>query len=144
MERQATLMDSTEELVTRAKKGDRGAFDALVDRFHVRLGAFVDSRLGDHLRSKVGVEDVLQDAYLRAFQSIGSFSWKGEQSFYAWLTSIAEHVIFYDVQKYRHDRAPIKKDLASAAPSPSKVTRRRERFERLRNALSSLIPITNR
>ena len=96
-------MDTTEALFTDAQNGDRAAFDARVDRFHGPLQAFVESRLGDHVRAKAGVEDVLQDTYLRAFQSIGSIRWKGEQSFYSYLASTAEHVILYTVQKYRRD-----------------------------------------
>lgn len=138
MDIQMAFRDSTEDLVYRAKDGDRAAFDVLVERFHERLRGFVDSRLGEHLRPKVDVDDILQDAYVRALESLDGFSWKDEQSFYSWLRGIAEHVVLYAAQKYRREEAPIKSAPAAGDPSPSRARRREERFERLQAALTGL------
>ncbi len=138
MDNQMALRDSTETLVSRAKGGDRAAFDALLERFHERLRVFVDSRLGERLRRRIGVEDILQEVSIRALQSLGRFSWKDEQSFHAWLRGIAEHVILHAAQKHRREVAPIESAPPAGDPSPSRTLRREERFERLQDALLSL------
>ncbi len=138
MDIQMALRESTEKLVYRAKDGDRAAFDVLVERFHERLRVFVDSRLGEHLRPRVGVDDILQDAFIRAFESLDGFCWKDEQSFFSWLRGIAEHVVLYAAQKYRRESAPIKDSPPAGDPTPSRTRRREERFERLRTALTGL------
>ena len=71
------------ELVERAKAGDDAAFGILVDRYqHVVVRA---------VRAVVGpsddAEDVAQEAFLRAFRSIGGF--RGESSVKTWLLAIA-------------------------------------------------------
>ena len=138
MEGQVVPRDSTGNLVRKAKLGDRAAFDALVERHRARLEAFIDPRLGRQLRPKIGVEDVLQDTFLRAFRSLDRFSMKDEESLCRWLCGIAEHVILYAAQKYQHERTPIHRDLPGGDPSPTKMARRNERFERLRGALADL------
>ena len=50
--------DSPQILVKRAQKGERDAFDALVLAYKQELGKHARTRIGDHLRSKVEVEDI--------------------------------------------------------------------------------------
>jgi RNA polymerase sigma-70 factor (ECF subfamily) len=71
-------------LASAAKRGDRRAFDALVAIHETPLRGFVTRRLASHL-----VDDVLQDIWLAAWNSIGSF--KGRSRFKAWLYQIAVH-----------------------------------------------------
>ena len=90
------IMESNEHsevLVDRAQEGDRSAFEQLVEANRARLEALIRSRLGQHLRSEVEVEDVNQETLLQAFSSIARFRWQGEQSFVRWLGGIAENVI---------------------------------------------------
>jgi len=71
------------ELVRRAQRGERGAFDLLVLRYQHRVIKLV-ARL---LRDPVEAEDVAQEAFVKAYRALGSF--RGDSAFYTWLYRIA-------------------------------------------------------
>lgn len=131
--------DSFEYQIAQAKQGDRSAFDAVAAGYRGRLIAFINKRLGQALRQRIEPEDVVQDALLRAYESIDRFEWRGPNSLFSWLASIAELRI-RDLSRaaQRRPQLPLEIDPAADAISPSKHLRREERFERLDNALNSL------
>jgi RNA polymerase sigma-70 factor (ECF subfamily) len=137
MEAMATE-NPTQELVEKAQAGDRVAFDDLVLRFQGRLGKQVRSRMGSRLAAKTTPEDIVQDAFAVAFETIEKFSWRGEESFYRWLGSIAEHLIWSSSQKKAWGEISLTRDVSARGASPSKHVRRDERFDRLEKALESL------
>jgi len=51
--------ESIQDLVNRAQSGDREALEALLARFNERLETRVRSRMGEHLKQRVEVRDVL-------------------------------------------------------------------------------------
>ena len=71
------------ELVRRAQRGERGAFDLLVLRYQHKVIKLV-ARL---LRDQAEAEDVAQDAFVKAYRALGSF--RGDSAFYTWLYRIA-------------------------------------------------------
>jgi len=71
------------ELVRRAQKGERGAFDLLVLRYQHKVVKLV-ARL---LRDPTEAEDVAQEAFVKAYRALGSF--RGDSAFYTWLYRIA-------------------------------------------------------
>jgi RNA polymerase sigma-70 factor, ECF subfamily len=70
------------ELVERARSGERGAFRAIMQRGNQRLFRIARAVVHDHNEA----EDVLQEAYLRAFSHLAAF--RGEASIFTWLTRI--------------------------------------------------------
>ena len=133
--------EPTQALVERAQVGDRQAFDELAASHRSRLAALIQSRLGSSLRSRLEVDDVLQDSFLRAFQAIRRFAWQGEDSLCRWLNGIAVHVLQELASRHgREPAAPLDEELDVRAEgvSPSKGLRRDERFERLQAALNQL------
>jgi RNA polymerase sigma-70 factor (ECF subfamily) len=80
-----------DDLVQRAVAGNRAALDGLLAAYYPRLAAHVAPKLPRDLRGTLAVEDVLQEAYLDAFQSIASAKADNGKSFYSWLVSIVEH-----------------------------------------------------
>ena len=139
----------TQDLVERARHGDREAFGALVDRYRERLEALVHLRLGKRLRQKVEPEDVLQEVYVRARPALQSFQLTDKGSFFRWFGAIAEHVIqdlaprHLEAEKraLSHERSLERERLFEArGPSPSEILRRWERLERLEAALDRLHP----
>lgn len=131
---------TTEELVSRARSGERAAFDELVRGLSDDLIAFVKSRLGPGLRGKVEPEDILQDTFLMAFQRFDTFQWKGQGSLRRWLSAIAEHFIRNLSRKGSVASTSLPLEIQGRAPTPSRAMRREERFERLRDALKFLSP----
>ena len=71
------------ELVGRAQRGERGAFDLLVLRYQHKVVKLV-ARL---LRDPAEAEDVAQEAFVKAYRALGSF--RGDSAFYTWLYRIA-------------------------------------------------------
>jgi RNA polymerase sigma-70 factor (ECF subfamily) len=132
--------ETSEDLVQRAREGDREAFDALILRFRDRLDAWVRSSLGPELKVRVSSEDVLQETFLWAFKGIGNLRWRGEASFGHWLVSIAKHVLFKEARKGKHACLELERDTAGGGVTPSRLVRRDERFDRLEKALADLSP----
>ena len=130
-------------LITRARQGDRGAFDELAGSCRDRLERLVRFRLGPSLRQQLDPEDVMQETYLRAFRSIDRFVWRSEDSFFQWLSGIARNVVREACARLRgadERRAEGDEEPAAGAPSLSQGLRRGERLERLQKALDQLPP----
>lgn len=129
------------ELIGRAKKGDRSAFDQLFSNTQDQVVKFVRSRLGPSLGQRVDPEDVLQDTLVRAYVSIAQFEWNGEDSFVRWLEGIAGHCIA-DVARSlgRKKELQIVRNPTAKVVSPSRDLRRKERFGRLRKCIVGLSP----
>jgi RNA polymerase sigma-70 factor (ECF subfamily) len=80
-----------DDVVRRAIAGDRAALDGLLAAYYPRLAAHVAPKLPGDLRGTLAVEDVLQEAFLDAFEAIGTAKAESGQSFYSWLVAIVEH-----------------------------------------------------
>src|SRR6187431_464684 len=70
------------ELVLRAQRGDKRAFELLVAKYQRKLGRLL-SRL---VRDPAEVEDVTQEAFIKAYRALPSF--RGDSAFYTWLYRI--------------------------------------------------------
>ena len=75
-------LETDQTLVERAQSGDKRAFELLVVRYQSRLSRLL-SRL---VRDPAELEDVTQEAFIRAYRALGSF--RGESAFYTWLYRI--------------------------------------------------------
>ena len=82
-DRHAGVEQSDLELVRRAQRGERGAFDLLVLRYQHKVVKLV-ARL---LRDPTEAEDVAQEAFVKAYRALASF--RGDSAFYTWLYRIA-------------------------------------------------------
>ncbi len=138
-------MDSktpTRTLVERAKLGNRDAVTSLTERCRDDLDHHVRLRVSAHLRSRVEIEDVVQETFATAFRTLAGFQFAGDGSFLRWLKGIAEHVILRAAEKDRHSKILYVKhdDIPSDDASASKVMMRDERFTRLEEALERLSP----
>jgi RNA polymerase sigma-70 factor (ECF subfamily) len=71
-----------QQLVLRAQKGDKHAFELLVAKYQRKLGRLL-SRL---VRDPAEVEDVTQEAFIKAYRALPSF--RGDSAFYTWLYRI--------------------------------------------------------
>lgn len=74
-----------EEVVDRVKAGDIALYEIIMRRYNQRLYRVALAILRDDAEA----EDVMQDAYVRAYQHLDQFA--GEAPFSAWLTRIAVH-----------------------------------------------------
>lgn len=70
-------------LVRRAKAGEVGAFDILVEKYQNRILHLVNRYVSD----RSAVHDVAQETFIKAWQGLRRF--RGESQFYTWLFRIA-------------------------------------------------------
>ncbi|TXH12558.1 MAG: RNA polymerase sigma factor RpoE [Gammaproteobacteria bacterium] len=74
--------DIDQLLVERAQAGEQHAFEILVGKYQRKLGRLL-SRL---VRDQAEVEDVAQEAFIKAYRALPSF--RGDSAFYTWLYRI--------------------------------------------------------
>ena len=71
-----------QQLVERAQRGDKRAFELLVLKYQRKLGRL----LSRFVRDPAEVEDVTQEAFIKAYRALPSF--RGDSAFYTWLYRI--------------------------------------------------------
>jgi len=79
----STVWVIDDDLVARARQGDSDAFGQLVDRHRIAVYRAARAALGSH----ADAEDAAQDAFVLAYQRLGSF--RGDASFKTWVLTIA-------------------------------------------------------
>ncbi len=70
------------QLVERAQRGDKKAFELLVVKYQRKLARL----LSRFIRDTSEVEDVTQEAFIKAYRALPSF--RGDSAFYTWLYRI--------------------------------------------------------
>ncbi|MPZ42874.1 MAG: RNA polymerase sigma factor RpoE [Betaproteobacteria bacterium] len=71
-----------QQLVERAQRGDKSAFELLVAKYQRKLIRL----LSRFIRDPTEVEDVAQEAFIKAYRALPSF--RGDSAFYTWLYRI--------------------------------------------------------
>ena len=71
-----------QQLVERAQRGDKQAFEVLVAKYQRKLARL----LSRFIRDPGEVEDVAQEAFIKAYRALPSF--RGDSAFYTWLYRI--------------------------------------------------------
>jgi RNA polymerase sigma-70 factor (ECF subfamily) len=89
------------QLIRSTLAGDRNAFGELVLRHQDRLYSTLVRMLG----SAHDARDVSQDAFLLAYQKLGTF--RQESSFYAWLFRIAYHAAVNNRRRVQRTPMPV-------------------------------------
>ncbi len=72
-----------QQLVERAQRGDKHAFELLVLKYQRKLARL----LSRFVRDPAEVEDVSQEAFIKAYRALPTF--RGDSAFYTWLYRIA-------------------------------------------------------
>jgi len=72
-----------QQLVERAQRGDKKAFELLVSKYQRK----VNRLLSRFIRDSAEIDDVSQEAFIKAYRALPSF--RGESAFYTWLYRIA-------------------------------------------------------
>jgi RNA polymerase sigma-70 factor (ECF subfamily) len=83
LERSKALTD--EEIIARVQAGERALYEIIMRRYNQRLYRVARAILHDDAEA----EDVMQDAYVRAYTHLDQFA--GRSAFSTWLTRIAVH-----------------------------------------------------
>jgi RNA polymerase sigma-70 factor, ECF subfamily len=109
-------VEREEDLVRRAQRRDPEAFGVLYEEHFDRIYRYVLLRV----RNQADAEDITQQVFLRALESIGSYRWRGTP-FASWLFRIAHNLVVDYWKKKSRERtaavAPGDIDEAVAAPA---------------------------
>ena len=110
-------MQDEESLVRRAKQQDQQAFAQLYEAHFDRIYRYVVLRIGDRTEA----EDITQQVFLNALQSISSFKWKGVP-FAAWLFRIAHNqVVDYVRKRQKRVATPLDESLIIGDSNPQQM-----------------------
>lgn len=132
---------SDEEVVARVLAGDTALYEIIVRRYNQRLYRVVRGILRDDAEA----EDVMQDAYVRAFEHLGQFA--GRAQFRTWLTRIAVHEALARAERARRFVRPSHTEefdgdvmdlFASRQRSPEQQATDSELRTMIENAVASL------
>ena len=74
--------DLDRQLVERAQRGEKHAFELLVSKYQRKLARL----LSRFIRDPAEVEDVAQEAFIKAYRALPAF--RGDSAFYTWLYRI--------------------------------------------------------
>jgi RNA polymerase sigma-70 factor (ECF subfamily) len=131
-------------LVERVRGGDVSAYDALVRKYERQV-----FRIAQHItQNREDAEDVMQDAFLKAFEKIDQF--QGNSKFYTWLVRIVVNESLMRLRKRRTGRmvsidedveteeGSVPRDLADWAPDPEQDFGQTELAEILRKTIQGL------
>ena len=127
-------MQDEESLVRRAQQRDQEAFAQLYEANFDKIYRYVVLRIGNETEA----EDMTQQVFLNALQSISSFRWKGAP-FSAWLFRIAHNqVVDYLRKKTRQATESLDESLVISKSDPQLVVEQRLDIEQLMLATKQL------
>lgn len=135
-----TEKEADAELVRLAQAGDQHAFKALVVKYQRRIARHV----ARYVRRATDVEEVVQDAFIRAYRGLASF--RGDASFYSWLYRIATNAAFSFLKKNAGEvEADERADAAfepgvSDEQTPERILLARQIGDAVERAMSRLQP----
>ena len=125
-----------ENLVHRAQQRDQQAFAQLYEEHFNKIYRYVALRIGN----KTEAEDITQQVFLKALQSISSFRWRGIP-FSAWLFRIAHNqVVDYLRKKTKQATVPLDESTASLVSDPQLLAEQGLDIEQLLSATKRLTP----
>jgi RNA polymerase sigma-70 factor, ECF subfamily len=129
-----------EEIVERVKAGDTALYEIVMRRYNQRLYRIARAIVHDDAEA----EDVMQDAYVRAYQHLHQFA--GRAPFSAWLTRIAVHEALRRLQlRDRNQQLPeteqdgeLSMSLVETSLDPEQIASRTEVGQLLEEAVLGL------
>ncbi|AQS59697.1 sigma-70 family RNA polymerase sigma factor [Desulforamulus ferrireducens] len=130
-------------LVERSKKGDREAFEHLVQLYEQKVYTIAYRLMGNH----ADAADLAQDAFIKIYQALPNF--RGDSSFSTWIYHITVNVCRDELRK-RQRRPTVSLDdnngegnnytyeIRSTAPGPEEMLDRSETQAMIQQCLDSL------
>jgi RNA polymerase sigma-70 factor (ECF subfamily) len=138
---QPTAAEPDDALIRRVCAGETACFETLMRRHNERIYRTVRSVLGED----ADVEDVMQQAYVSAYQHLAGF--EGRARFSTWMTRLAINEAYARLRKRaRSEPAPWEDDHTmaeepeAAGPTPEQVAARIEMQALLERAVDTLSP----
>ena len=119
-------MQDEQSLIRRAQQRDQAAFAQLYEEYFDKIYRYITLKIGN----KTEAEDLTQQVFLKALQSISSFKWRGIP-FSAWLFRIAHNQVVDYLRKQNRNPIPLNESLVSGGDNPQSLVEQKMDFERL-------------
>ena len=127
-------MQDEQGLVQRAQRGDKEAFAQLYEVHFDKIYRYAILRVGN----KAEAEDMTQQVFVKAFESINSFRWKGIP-FSAWLYRIAHNLVVDHIRREKkRPTVPLEESLVVGNSEPHTEVERKLDIERMVSATRQL------
>jgi RNA polymerase sigma-70 factor (ECF subfamily) len=148
----------SQELIARARAGDRGALEVLFTRHRDRLRRMVEMRLDARLQARLDASDVLQEAYVEVIERLDDYLRDPKLPLFLWLRLVVGEQLVrlhrqhlgtkmrdagQEVSLFRGalpaaSSAALAAQLLGKHTSPTQAALRAERILRLQEALNTL------
>lgn len=136
----ASRVDSTFELVEKAKSGDAEALDRIFARYLPALRRWASGRLPQWTRDLMSTDDLVQETFIRVMKGIDRFEMRHEGALHGYLRQAIVNRVRDEVR--RGKRAPALTDLneqhADRDATPLELAIGQEALERYEAALGRL------
>jgi len=130
------VLNEEKRLVYEAIGGNQAAFSRLYNEHFDKVYRYVYFRISKRNEA----EDLTQEVFLKALQSIGSYKWR-EVPFAAWLFRIAHNLVIDHMRKQSKQKtAPLEEAWAVSVEDPVGLTEQRFEMADLAVALKKLPP----
>ena len=93
-------------LLDRYQGGDEAALDKLMTRYYPRVERIVRARMGGFLHSRMEVEDVLQQVFIRAIRDIQELELREDAALIHWLSRLVQN----ELANLARDQKALKRD----------------------------------
>ncbi len=130
--RTAPLREDDREAVLACQRGEREAFDRLVERYQRDVYRLCYRYVNNHHDAN----DLAQDAFLKAYRAISKF--RGDSSFSTWIYRIAVNTCLNFRAGRRVRAEELSEQLADATPGAAARLEDQEQSQRVREAVSRL------
>jgi RNA polymerase sigma factor (sigma-70 family) len=132
--------ETTVELLAKAREGDRGAVEALLQRCLPQLKRWAHGKLPASARAFMDTGDIVQEAALHAIRRLDTFEPRHVGAMQAYLRQSVINRIIDEVRRVARHPVPVELegDLLSHDSSPLEAAIEAETYERYRAALSRL------
>jgi RNA polymerase sigma-70 factor (ECF subfamily) len=137
-----SALDTTIDLLARARAGDSAAVEALFERCVPALRRWARGRLPRFARDLADTQDIVQDAVMRTLAHLDTFDSRHQGALQAYLRQAIANRIRDEIRRVTRKPAPL--ELSDGhpdlAPSPLEQAIGREGVERYEAALGRLRP----
>ena len=129
-------MKDQENIIARARRGDAGAFEQLVETYRDQVYRIALRMCGN----AADADEAAQEAFLAAWKGLPNF--RGDSQFSTWLYQLTTHAA---IDLMRRDLKGAAEDITEVsapdpAPGPQQQAERRETQEAVRDAILQLTP----
>jgi RNA polymerase sigma-70 factor, ECF subfamily len=134
----------TRRLVARCKRGERGAFDDLINRYERKVYNFAYRLCGNYDEAN----DVASETFVRVYNALHNF--RGDSSFITWLFRIVTNVYLDEKKRQRArpyqsleeiielEETSVYRQIEDPDPTPDVHVEMRERTDMLQAAIDTL------